>query len=66
MMIPGMFNKITISLCLAVCTPESCLNNGTCSPVDYFNEGTGGRFTCSCSVGYSGLRCEEGKIDTNN
>ena len=52
-------NKI-IFVCSEVCKAESCFNDGLCTPVDDFNEGTGGRFLCLCSDGYSGARCEEG------
>ncbi|XP_022083511.1 uncharacterized protein LOC110975370 isoform X2 [Acanthaster planci] len=38
---------------------NSCLNNGTCEPVGW----TG--FTCECSAGFGGLRCEKELITIN-
>ncbi|CAF4416809.1 unnamed protein product, partial [Adineta steineri] len=36
-----------------VCTPNPCLNGGTC-----MSNNVGG-FTCQCPQGYSGQRCED-------
>ncbi len=35
------------------CTPNPCLNGGQCIANGY------GGFTCQCSPGYSGQRCED-------
>ena len=46
----------------AVCANDSCLNGGTCQPVDFFNDITEGRFICLCPHDYWGDFCESGEL----
>ena len=39
-----------------VCSSDSCMNGGTCELQD-----DGSNFTCRCTDGFTGLRCESGK-----
>ena len=41
------------------CTPDACKNGGTCT--DGVNT-----FSCACSAGYTGDKCETGKLVTQN
>ena len=50
---------VQYSLLTEKCSPISCLNGGTCIPLEESED----LFRCVCAGGYTGYICDEGMIN---